>query len=127
MFHTREYIPEVERELQKIRDGILALMDKNLIPSASIDESKVLYYKMKSDYFRYLAECATDDAKDKATEGTCAAYAEATKIAAKDLVVNHLALSSLDDVSVVAQRQIPVDQTGQKIVETPQLQCRQGD
>ena len=46
--HAREYIAEVERELQKIRDGILALMDKNLIPSASTDESKMLYYKMKS-------------------------------------------------------------------------------
>ena len=33
------------------------------------------------------------------------------------------ALSSLDDVSVVAQRQIPIDQTVQKTVETPQLQC----
>ena len=53
--HAREYIAEVKRELQKIRDGILALMDKNLIPSASTDESKMLYYKMKSDYYRYLA------------------------------------------------------------------------
>ena len=37
----------MEGELQKIRDGILAIMDKNLIPLASTDESKVLYYKMK--------------------------------------------------------------------------------
>ena len=85
--HAREYIAEVERELQKIRDGILALMDKNFIPSASTDESKMLYYKMKSDYYRYLAECVTGDAKGKATEGTCAAYAEATEIAEKDLSV----------------------------------------
>ena len=87
--HAREYIAEVEGELQKIRDGILALMDKNLIPLVSTDESKVLYYKMKSDYYRYLAECATYDAKGKATEDTCAAYAKATKIAENDLVVNH--------------------------------------
>ena len=40
--HAREYIAEMEGELQKIRDDILALMDKNLIPSASTDESKVL-------------------------------------------------------------------------------------
>ena len=94
--HAREYIAEVEGELQKIRDGVLALMDKNLIPSASTDESKVLYCKMKSDYYRYLAECATDDAKGKATEDTCAAYAEATKIAKKDLVVNHLVRLAMD-------------------------------
>ena len=126
--HAREYIAEVERELQKIRDGILALMDKNLIPSASTDESKMLYYQMKSDCYRYLAECATGDAKSKAGEDACVAHAEATKIAEKDLVVTHhvrlaMALSSLDDVSVVAQRQIPIDQIVQKTVETPQLQC----
>ena len=119
---AREYIAEVERELQKIRDGIPALMDKNLIPSASTDESKVLYYKMKSDYYRYLAECATDDAKGKAIEGTCAAYAEATKIAEKDLVVNHPVHLAMALSSVVAQRQIPIDQTVRKTVETPQLQ-----
>ena len=33
-----------------------------------------------------------------------------------------MALSPLDDVSVVAQRQIPMDQTVQKTVDTPQLQ-----
>ena len=120
--HAREYFAEVEGELQKIRDGILALMDKNLIPSASTDESKVLYYKMKSNYYRYLAECATDDAKGKATEGSCAAYAEATKIAEKDLVVTHPVRLAMALSSVVGQRQISIDQTVQKTVETPQLQ-----
>ena len=94
--HAREYIAEVEGELQKIRDGILAVMNKNLIPLVSTDESKVLYYKMKSDYCRYLAECATYDAKGKATEDTCAAYAKATKIAEKDLVVNNPVRLAMD-------------------------------
>ena len=71
--------PEAE-----IHDGILALMDKNLIPSTSTEESKVLYYKMKGDYYRYLAECATGDAKGKTAEGACVAYAEATKTSEKD-------------------------------------------
>ena len=87
--HTREYIAKVERELQKIRDGILVLMDKNLIPSPGTDESKVFYFKMKGDYYRYLAESATGDAKSKAGEDACVACAEATKIAEKDLVVTH--------------------------------------
>ena len=83
---------------------------------------------MKSDYYRYLAEYATDDAKGKATEDTCAAYAETTKIAEKDLVVNHpihlaMALSSLDEVSIVAQRQTPIAQIVQKTIEIPQLHC----
>ena len=33
--YAKEYVAKVEAELQKICDGILALMDKNLIPSAS--------------------------------------------------------------------------------------------
>ena len=119
--YAREYVAKVEGELQKIRDGILALMDKELIPSPGTDEL-VLYYKMKSDYYRYLAEYATDVAKGKATEGTCAAYAEATKIAEKDLVVNHPVRLAMALSSVVAQRQIPIDQAVQKTVETPQLQ-----
>ena len=56
--HAREYVAKVEGELQKIRDGILALMDENLIPSASTGECKVFYYKMKGDFYRYLAEFA---------------------------------------------------------------------
>merc|ERR1712065_37458 len=87
--YAREYVAKVEAELQKICDGILALMDKNLIPSASAGESKGFYYKMKGDYYRYLAEFATGDAKSKAAEDARVAYAEATKIAEKDLVVTH--------------------------------------
>ena len=128
VLHAREHVAKVEDELQKIRDGILALMDKELIPSPATDELKVFYYKMKGDYYSHLAEVATGETKSKADEDVCVAYAKATKIAEKDLVVTHpvrlaMALSSLDDVSVVAQRQIPMDQTVQKTVEISQLQC----
>ena len=40
VLHAREYVAKVEGELQKIRDGILALMDENLIPSSSTGELK---------------------------------------------------------------------------------------
>lgn len=39
------------------------LLDNFLVPKASNAESKVFYLKMKGDYFRYLAEVATGDAK----------------------------------------------------------------
>merc|ERR1712136_606508 len=87
--YAREYVRKVEVELQKICDGILSLMEKNLIPAASTGESKVFYFKMKGDYFRYLAEFSTGDGKSKAAEDARVAYAEATKIAEKDLVVTH--------------------------------------
>ena len=87
--NAREYVEKVEGELQKIRDGILALMDKKLVPSASTDETKVSYYKMKSDYYRYLAEFATSETKSKAGEDACDACVEANKIAKNDLAVTH--------------------------------------
>lgn len=40
------------------------LLDKYLIPKASNPESKVFYLKMKGDYYRYLAEVATGDARN---------------------------------------------------------------
>ena len=94
--HARKYVAEVEGELQKIRDGILAIMDKNLISLASTDESKVLYYKMKSDYYRYLAECATGDAMGKAAEGARVAHAEATKTSSQDRTLQCTAEQILD-------------------------------
>ena len=40
-------------------------MDDHLIPKAPETESKVFYYKMKGDYYRYLAEVAKDNEKGK--------------------------------------------------------------
>ena len=73
--------------------------------------------------YRYLAECATDVAKGKTTEGTYAAYVEATEIVEKDLVVTLPVRLAMALSSVMAQRQITIDQAVQKTVETPQLQC----
>ena len=38
--HARKHVAKVEGEIQRIRDGIPALMDENLIPSSSTGESK---------------------------------------------------------------------------------------
>jgi 14-3-3 protein epsilon len=50
----RSYRTKIEAELAKICDGILALLDSHLVPSAGAAESKVFYLKMKGDYHRYL-------------------------------------------------------------------------
>ena len=42
------------------------------------DTAQVFYYKMKGDYFRYLAEFEKDDGRTKASEESLAAYKSAT-------------------------------------------------
>jgi len=58
---VRVYRVQIEKELKEICADILKLIDKHLIPHASTGESKVFYYKMKGDYYRYLAEFATSN------------------------------------------------------------------
>lgn len=60
---AKEYREKVETELREICQDVLNLLDKFLIPKASNPESKVFYLKMKGDYYRYLAEVATGDAR----------------------------------------------------------------
>ena len=91
---VREFVIKVEDELQKFRHGILVLMDKNLIPSASTGESKMTHYTRVSDYNRYLAGLAAVEAKSKVDK----------------------------NVPVVLQRQVPVIQQVLKTVEVPQVQ-----
>jgi len=50
----RAYRAKIEAELARICDGILALLDSHLVPSAGAAESKVFYLKMKGDYHRYV-------------------------------------------------------------------------
>ena len=93
--YARVYVVKMDDDFPEIYDSILALMDEILIPSASAGESEVLYYKTKSDFFRYLAEFAGGDAKSKAAEDARVTYAEATKIDEKDSVGTHPVLSVL--------------------------------
>jgi 14-3-3 protein epsilon len=87
--YAKEYCTKVETELDKICTTILTVLDKNLIPKASSDESKVFYQKMKADYYRYIAEFSEADAKGKAAESARVAYQEAKVVAEKGLAVTH--------------------------------------
>jgi len=87
--YAKEYCKKVEEELQKICDTILKLLGEKLIPKTPSGESKVFYVKMKADYYRYIAEFNNGDTKQQASENAKDAYADATKVAEKDLVVTH--------------------------------------
>merc|ERR1719221_133404 len=86
---AQEYRGKVEAELDKICKTILGLLDTKLIPKTAAGESKVFYVKMKADYYRYIAEFTSGSKKDEASQNAKAAYAEATAVAEKDLVVTH--------------------------------------
>jgi len=86
---SRTYRVQIEKELKEICADILSLIDKHLIPHASTGESKVFYYKMKGDYYRYLAEFATSQDRKEAAEHSLVAYKAASDISTSELVPTH--------------------------------------
>ena len=85
----KQYRDKVEKELKDVCSDILEVLDKHLIPAASTSESKVFYYKMKGDYYRYLAEFATGDDRKEAAENPLTAYKAASDTANTDLPPTH--------------------------------------
>ncbi|KAM6572432.1 hypothetical protein CsatA_016512 [Cannabis sativa] len=85
----KEYRHKVESELSTICSDIMTVIDEHLIPSATAGESTVFYYKMKGDYYRYLAEFKFGDEKIEAAEQSKKAYEAATTAAEAELAPTH--------------------------------------
>ena len=97
---AHEYCAKVETEHMKICSTILGPLPGNLLAKASDDDTRVFYHKMVADYYRYIAELKTDDAKKEAAENARKAYEQASAVAETGLAVTHpirlgLALNSL--------------------------------
>lgn len=88
-FIIKEYRSKIESELTRICNDILSVLDMHLIASATTGESKVFYYKMKGDYYRYLAEFALGDKRKSASDSSLAAYKAASDIATIELPPTH--------------------------------------
>ncbi|CAN9514051.1 unnamed protein product [Ophioblennius macclurei] len=86
---AKEYKKQVEDELVKICNEVLDLLDKHLIAKATAPESKVFYLKMKGDYYRYLAEVASDESKDDTVGQSEDAYKRAFEIAKDKMQPTH--------------------------------------
>jgi 14-3-3 protein epsilon len=86
---AKQYREKVENELNDICDKILALLDDHLIANANQGESKVFYYKMKGDYFRYIAEYRSEGEKQAASDNAHTAYNAAMDVARSNLAVTH--------------------------------------
>jgi 14-3-3 protein epsilon len=85
----RSYSKKVEKELADICHDVLRVLDEHLIKSSTSDESKVFYYKMKGDYYRYMAEFSAESDRKQAAENSLHAYQQASKIAADALPPTH--------------------------------------
>lgn len=85
----RTYRDQVEKELNDICGDILGVLDKHLIPCSATGESKVFYFKMKGDYYRYLAEFATGNERKEAAENSLSAYKAASDVATTHLPTTH--------------------------------------
>ncbi|KAI8081599.1 14-3-3 protein epsilon-like protein [Halteromyces radiatus] len=86
---VKEYRKKIESELYGVCHDILDLLSVQLIPAAQEDEAKVFYFKMKGDYYRYVAEYATGEDREKAATSANDAYKEATRIAESALASTH--------------------------------------
>jgi len=85
----KDYRNKIERELAGICQDILNVLDNHLIPSATSNESKVFYYKMKGDYYRYLAEFEGGDLRKEAGNKSLEAYQAASQVANAELAPTH--------------------------------------
>ncbi|KAG0459811.1 hypothetical protein HPP92_022939 [Vanilla planifolia] len=86
----REYRHKVESELSNICSDIMSIIDEHLIPSSVAGaEPSVFYYKMKGDYYRYLAEFKTGNERKEVAEQSLKAYQVASTTAEADLSPTH--------------------------------------
>ncbi|XP_038051375.1 14-3-3 protein beta/alpha-B-like [Patiria miniata] len=87
---AKEYREKIEGELNEICNDVLHLLDSILLKSESMEkESKVFYLKMKGDYYRYLAEVASESAKQDTKDHSKKAYQEASDLSDGGLPPTH--------------------------------------
>ncbi|KAK3844038.1 MAG: 14-3-3 domain-containing protein [Linnemannia gamsii] len=83
--NLKVYRAKIEKELNETCADIFHILDDEVIPFVEAEDKNeclVFYYKMKADYYRYVAEITTDDARKKASDTAEGLYREATEVAA---------------------------------------------
>uniref|UniRef100_A0ACD5X0K9 Uncharacterized protein n=1 Tax=Avena sativa TaxID=4498 RepID=A0ACD5X0K9_AVESA len=83
------YRKKVEDELRMVCDEILSIIAIHCLPLANTGENVVFFYKMKGDYYRYLAEFSTETEKKSAADQSLMAYQHAMVVASTELSPVH--------------------------------------
>ena len=95
----RTYRNKIENELHSICEKMISLLDSMLIPTADSVQCSVFYWKMKGDYYRYMAEYTSPEAEkrqdivDKSQKAYETATELATSLPATNIVRLGLALN----------------------------------
>ncbi|KAL6653932.1 hypothetical protein ACP70R_007397 [Stipagrostis hirtigluma subsp. patula] len=83
------YKKKVEDELRMFCNEILSIIAIHCLPLATSGENAVFFYKMKGDYYRYLAEFSTGAEKKAAADQSLMAYQHAMVVASSELSPAH--------------------------------------
>ena len=76
---------KVLSELKPILQEGLSILDGYLIPNAEDNESKILYMKLKADFYRYRCEFSEGEEFEEAANNSRKLYKEAFDLAEKEL------------------------------------------
>jgi len=85
----KTYAAKIEKELNDICADVFRVLDEHLIPNAQSDESVVFYYKMKGDYYRYMAEFTNEAKRKEAAQSSLQSYNKALEVAEGKLPTTH--------------------------------------
>ncbi|KAJ1276327.1 hypothetical protein BS78_05G206000 [Paspalum vaginatum] len=83
------YKKKVEDELRKVCNEVLSIIAIHCLPLANSGENVVFFYKMKGDYYRYLAEFSTGTEKKATSDQSLMAYQHAMVVASTELSPAH--------------------------------------
>ncbi|KAG6332943.1 hypothetical protein ID866_6149 [Astraeus odoratus] len=85
----RQQRSKIERELADVCKDVIQLLDDCLLATAAAGEETVFYYKMRGDYYRYLAEFAQQQERSRYSDLSLGAYKFAYKHALALLEPTH--------------------------------------
>lgn len=116
---VNEYKRQIEAELKQICEDVLDLLTNHKLITGNNDastmtdaesEGQVFYLKMAADYYRYLAECVSNDSTDRASKAG-EYYEKAYKLAQAKLEPTHPIRLGLALNFSVCQYEIAKDKT----------------
>jgi len=97
---SEDYRSRIEVEVEDICKDIISLLDDHLLGSATDDEGRVFFYKMKGDYYRYLGEFKDENAREDIADKSEEAYKKASEFAESLVPTNPIKLGLALNFSV---------------------------